>query len=411
MSKNNLTIPNGWQSQKLGFFGTCIRGVSYSPENLRAQKDDSSIILLRSNNIKDGQLNLKDIQVVSNEKVKKDQIIKKEDVFICMSNGSKNLVGKNVMLKTDLQDYTVGAFCALYRILRKNSVNANFVEQLFQSNQYISQIQEALQGSSINNLKNSQIEDLSFLFPSIDEQEKISEILLSVDDEIKKMDAIISETGKLKTGLMNNLFTKGVGHGKFKGTKTGIVPEEWTTRPMEDLVEIRSGDSPSSFKFVNEGYPFFKVDDMNYSDKFMIDSDLFFSGYKKDLMPKGMIVFPKRGASIFLNKVRILGCDSYFDTNVMGLIAKKEVDNIFLYYFINFIGLSKFADTTSIPQINNKHIFAIEINLPSFDEQKKIAAILSITDEKIAISKKLKAKLLELKKGLMTDLLTGKNRV
>jgi len=49
--------------------------------------------------------------------------------------------------------------------------------------------------------------------------------------------------------------------------------------------------------------------------------------------------------------------------------------------------------------------------VPEYVEQKKIAEILSIVDEKILVNKKLKEKLTLLKKGLMQDLLSGKVRV
>jgi len=92
-------------------------------------------------------------------------------------------------------------------------------------------------------------------------------------------------------------------------------------------------------------------------------------------------------------------------------ITGKEIFNEFLYYFILYIGLEKFADTTSIPQINNKHIEPIKIALPGMKEQKQIAEILTSVDDKIQINKKLKNKLTKFKKGLMQDLLTGKVRV
>ncbi len=257
----------------------------------------------------------------------------------------------------------------------------------------------------------SQYQEQDIVIPLLVEQKKITEILSTVDNEIDKIYKLVSETVKLKNGLMNNFFTKGIEHKKFKKTKIGMAPYEWNECMLGDLIEIRSGESPSGFNFTTEGHPFFKVNDMNYSSKYMLNSELLFLKYKKNLMPKGMVVFPKRGASIFLNKVRILGCDSYFDTNVMGLISKKEIYNEFLYYFIDFVGLSKLADTTSIPQINNKHILPLNINLPNLSEQKKIAEILITIDKKISISNELKNKLIELKKGLTSDLLSGKVRV
>ncbi len=239
------------------------------------------------------------------------------------------------------------------------------------------------------------IKELEVLLPPIFEQKKIAEILGAVDEEIAKTDEIIAATEKLKRGLAAGFFNK-------KG-KTVL---------LGDFVEIRSGDTPSGFEFEVDGmYPFYKVEDMNKSQKYLIPTRFHFNKYDKPLMPKGMVVFPKRGAAIYTNKVRILSADSYFDTNVMGLITKKGLNNEYLYYLLTHIGLSQFADTTSVAQINNKHIQPLAITLPDEKIQIEAAEVLSSVDEKVAVNMKIRDELAQLKKGLMQDLLSGKKRV
>ena len=193
----------------------------------------------------------------------------------------------------------------------------------------------------------------------------------------------------------------------YKITEIGEIPEEWEVSRLEDKVDIRSGNSPTEFELMEVGkYPFFKVDDMNYTTKYMSIAKVYFNECRYKLMPKGMVVFPKRGASIFTNKVAILEDEGYFDTNTMGLICKNGLQNEFLFYQLKFIGLERFADTTAIPQINNKHINPLIIPIPNFSEQEKIAAILSTVDEQIDNVDGLIEKNKELKKGLMQKLLT-----
>jgi type I restriction enzyme, S subunit len=190
------------------------------------------------------------------------------------------------------------------------------------------------------------------------------------------------------------------------------IPTGWQQVKLGDFVDIRSGDSPSMFNFIDSGiYPFYKVEDMNYSEKYITTSRYHFNEYQKPLMEKKMVIFPKRGAAIFTNKVRILSKEAFFDTNIMGLLVKKGLDGEFLYYLLKRIGLSQFADTTSVAQINNKHIIPLCINLPPLPEQNRIVSVLETWDKateklnkKIAIKK-------QIKKGLMQDLLTGKKRL
>lgn len=84
------------------------------------------------------------------------------------------------------------------------------------------------------------------------------------------------------------------------------------------------------------------------------------------------------------NKIRILGSDSYMDTNMMAL--ETNVTNVdFLYTFIARTGLFKIADTSTIPQINNKHIESYRISLPAEKEQIKIGNFFKQLDEVIAL--------------------------
>ena len=56
-----------------------VRGVSYKPEDLRDKLDDTSIILLRANNIDDGRINFDDVVYVDRKKVSNDQLLQKEN--------------------------------------------------------------------------------------------------------------------------------------------------------------------------------------------------------------------------------------------------------------------------------------------------------------------------------------------
>src|SRR5437660_417524 len=90
----------------------------------------------------------------------------------------------------------------------------------------------------------------------------------------------------------------------YKQTEVGMIPEDWHAQPLGPYVEIRSGESPSLFRFENDGTPYFKVEQLNNNSKYLEDTPYFFKGDKN--VRRGSLIFPKRGASILLNKVRIL---------------------------------------------------------------------------------------------------------
>src|SRR3989339_838546 len=175
---------------------------------------------------------------------------------------------------------------------------------------------------------------------------------------------------------------------------------------------IQSGDSPSLFDLESSGdYPYIKVDDLNNCSKYQVSARQFVRTQVKQPIPTGAILFPKRGAAILTNKVRIAHKPLYLDSNMMAIKAKdKIVTDEYLYYLITQQKLYKIADTSTIPQINNKHIIPYAISLPPIEEQIKISKILSFWDSAIEKTEQLINAKQKLKKGLMQQLLTGRKR-
>ena len=103
------------------------------------------------------------------------------------------------------------------------------------------------------------------------------------------------------------------------------------------------------------------------------------------------------------NKVRIMTVDGYIDTNMMALEPKNIYGN-FLYVVIDRIGLYKIADTSTIPQINNKHIEPYEITLPKTDEQQEIGEFFKSLDNLIILHERKLAHLQTQKKALLQQM-------
>lgn len=198
----------------------------------------------------------------------------------------------------------------------------------------------------------------------------------------------------------------------YKGrkiTEAGFIPQDWEASPLGELVEIHSGESPSKFQFLTEGTPYFKVEQLNNGAVFADSTPYFIKSSKKVLA--GSVIFPKRGASILSNKIRVLMHDSFMDTNLMALTCLHGLNGLYLYNQLTYRGLDSVADTTSIPQINNKHIIPYIIPLPNENEQTAIANALSDVDALIQELEKLIAKKQAIKTATMQQLLTGRTRL
>ncbi|MGU9119706.1 restriction endonuclease subunit S [Clostridium perfringens] len=395
-------IPNEWEVCRID--DLC----KVNSKSLNSKTEPNLVVnYIDIESVSTGKINNIKQMIFSQAPSRARRVVKKNDVIM---STVRPYLKAFVKVKSSLNNLVCSTGFAVLEV--NEGVNSEFVYQSILSNYFIEQIKNKMVGSNYPAVNSDDVKESKLILPSIQEQEKIAEILSTVDEQIENTEKLIQKNQELKKGLMQQLLTKGIGHTEFKKTEIGSVPIEWEIKNLEYLVEIRNGNSPSNFTLNETGkYPFFKVDDMNYTNKYLNKAKVYFDDCKYSLMIKGIIVFPKRGASIFTNKIAILNLNGYFDTNIMGLKCKDELINEYLFYYLKFIGLERFADTTAVPQINNKHINPLKIPIPSIIEQEKIVWGLDQIDGKIEQYKNKKEKLEYLKCGLMQDLLLGKIRV
>ncbi len=277
-----------------------------------------------------------------------------------------------------------GVMSPLYTVFRTHDVDEEYVEWFFKSSKWHNFMYfNGDTGARADRfaIKDSVFFEMPIPIPHIEEQQKIGAFFLNLDNLItlhqRKCDALKSA----KKYFLQNLFpSEGE---KFPKLRIDGFTDAWEQRKLGDDVVIISGDAPSKFDKGNELY--IKVDDLNYNLKYVTDSQSKVAMHKSiKKVPKGSVIFPKRGAAIITNKVRILAKDSYMDTNMMALFSER-IDTEFLYNVISNEGLYKIADTSSVPQINNKHIEPYEVMLPNLDEQRKIGKFFENIDSLITL--------------------------
>ena len=198
-----------WEVKRLGSLGVCLRGVSYDGSaDLFETKTPHSIMLLRANNVQNGEIVYSDVQHVRKERVKPVQCLKRGDVLVCMANGSRALVGKaGVFWDGDGSAYTFGAFMGCFRPAAGAAADG-YVPFLFQSDEYRNQLSVILSGSAINNLAPSQILGFSFKLPvDYSEQQAIAAVLSDMDAEIQTLESRLAKARAVKEGMMQNLLT------------------------------------------------------------------------------------------------------------------------------------------------------------------------------------------------------------
>ncbi len=382
-----------WEERKFSNLAEVRRGLTYKPSDVQKY----GIRVLRSSNIAEDTFLIKSDDVFVNKEAVKIDKVKNGDILITSANGSSRLVGKHALIEGIENDTVHGGFMLVARAEKPEFVNA-----IMSSSWYSKFINIFVSGGNgaIGNLSKSDLEDQKVYVPSEIEQTKIGLFFKGLDDTIALHQRKLDLLKEQKKGFLQKMFPKN--GAKIPELRFSGFADDWEERKLGDYVIIRSGWSPSNFDINNNANNLFiKVDDLNYSTRVQEESQVkvnILSKYKK--MKKYSTIFPKRGAAIMTNKVRMLGEDSYMDTNMMAL-EPKGIDPEYLYTFINKTRLYKIADTSTIPQINNKHIEPYLLLIPSLEEQHKIGSFFKQLDGTIALHQRKLDLLKEQKKGFL----------
>lgn len=219
--------------QRLGDYIDQIRGVSYKPADVR--DENSGIAILRANNIQD-KVDLSDLVYVDENKVSDVQFLKKGDVLICASSGSKNLVGKAVLIPNDM-NASFGAFCKVVRIKQISEVNSDFIRMFFLSKNYRNAIAECSIGANINNIKSDHLNGLGINIPNYDIQCSAVDYLTKLKQAIDLKRKQLEDLDELVKSKFQEMF------GDV------MLPEsKWEQTTFGKAFDICSGGTPSTSK-------------------------------------------------------------------------------------------------------------------------------------------------------------------
>lgn len=246
-------LQKNWIISYLSEVASLIRGVSYDKSDL-GTNDNAHTALLRANNIQDGNLIFDDMQYVLSTVVDETQHMRKFDILIAMSSGSKKLVGKTAQYMDNENYLTFGAFCS---VVRPNQyINPKFLGFFFQSDDYRKVVSNASKGVNINNLKNSDITNIEIPLPPLAEQgrivAKIEELFAGIDAGVENLKAVKNQIA---------LYRQSVLKSAFDGTLYKTT--EWNIDVLKNLCSVISdGDHQPPPKAKN-GIPFIMISNIN----------------------------------------------------------------------------------------------------------------------------------------------------
>lgn len=411
-------IPEGWQKISLGEIGTTLSGLTgKTKENFGHGKP----FIPYMNVFKNSHIDKDFVNLVELQDDETQNRLQYGDYIFTTSSETPEEVGMSTVVNTDLGEAYLNSFCFIFRPERK-VLDPDFGGYLFRGPDFRKEISTFAKGSTRYNLSKRDFLGVEILFPESElEQKKIAEILFTVDAQIKETEKVISKSEKLKEGLMSQLLTRGIGHSEFLSSDVGEIPKGWSVLKLSEIATITRGGSPRPIEeFIttdDDGLNWLKIGDIEPGAKYITRTGqkIKRSGLSKTtLVHDGDFILSN---SMSFGRPYIMKIDACIHDGWLAFkdIKTNLVSAEFLYYLLSSKVLQKafwaVAAGSGVKNLKRESVSNILVALPTVDEQKKIAEAFSRVDAKISIDREIRDKLLLLKKGMMSDLLSGKKQV
>lgn len=311
----------------------------------------------------------------------------------------------------------------------------NFLFQLMQGDGVFSTVEALSYGTKMPRVSWSDLADIVVGVPPLSEQRHIAAILTAVDDKLDVIARQIETTQTLKQGLVQTLFSRGVGtqdadgrwvpHAEFKDSELGKIPVTWEAAPLGELIEKLmdfrgrtpkklgmdwgGGTIPAlSANNVRAGY-------IDFDRECYLGSEQLYAAWMvQGDTQRNDLVFTMEAP---LGNVAVIPDDRKYilSQRVVLLRANKRVNHSFLFQYLRSDTFGKILDSnatgTTAKGIQQKRLVQLPVVVPGLEEQAYIANVLEAIDGKLSALAAKQSHHQDLKRGLMQKLLTGEWRV
>ncbi len=296
--------------------------------------------------------------------------------------------------------------------------------------QGVEDLRKLTQGTSINGIVRKDLLNYPLDLPPLTQQHQIAEILSTLDEAIEQTEALIAKQQRIKTGLMQDLLTRGIDeHGnlrseqthQFKDSPLGRIPADWEVKELNDLVDesitygiVQAGPN------IGDGIPYIRTGDMAGEtvqvSQLLRTSPKIAKSYKRSSIYPGDIIFALRATVGKVLPVNEELSGANLTQGTAKISPRDSVDSIFLLWAMctsqvqNAIRLEQKG--TTFMEITLGDLRRIKLALPKEKyEQSVIGERLNLQERLRRDFLQQKRKLQSTKTALMQDLLTGKRRV
>ncbi|WP_299289692.1 restriction endonuclease subunit S [uncultured Mucilaginibacter sp.] len=264
-------------------------------------------------------------------------------------------------------------------------------------------------GSTFPEISKIEIEQIVISLPSLPEQKRIASFFTVLDQKLTKLKQKKNLLAQYKKGVMQQLFSQAL---RFKADDGKDFPD-WERKKLGEVGEFKNGINKSAEDF-GHGFPFVNLMDVFGKQTISnLNLDLV-NATKTELqlydLKKGDILFIRSSVKKSGVGETSLILEDLPDTVFSGFLIRFRDERINLninfkkYCFANKNfreSLISLSTTSANTNINQESLKSLEIAIPVFEEQTKIANFLSAIDEKINQTQTQIQKTEHYKKGLL----------
>ena len=359
------------------------------------KKVESGVLLVTAKNIKQGYLDYSASQEFIEESAFDDVMrrgkVELNDVLITTEAPLGNVASVD---RTDI---------ALAQRVIKYRGKIGLLDNLFLKQKFLSEsFQEILKskatGGTVQGIKGSVLHQIPLIVPSKEEQTKIASFLSAVDEKISQLTKKHQLLSQYKQGMMQKLFSQQI---RFKADD-GSEFEEWEEKQLDDVCHFINGRAYKQTEWEKEGTPVIRLQNLTGSGKEYYYSTLNLPDhqycYNNDLLYMWSATF----GPIFWQ-----GEKAIFHYHIWKVeVEPQQLDKQYMYYLLDEMTekMKSSLNGSTMLHVTKQGMESTKKNLPSIEEQTKIANFLSAIDQKIdVVSEQLEqAKLW--KKGLLQQM-------
>ena len=251
-----------WKEYKLGDICTKI-GSGATPKGGKEAYLGGNISLIRSQNVldftfsEDGLANINDEQANKLKNVE----VKENDVLLNITGDS---VARACIVPNTILPARVNQHVTIIRGDNSVILNEFILYALQYKKQYLLSISQG--GGTRNALTKKMIEDFMIKLPSLPSQQKIANILSSLDDKIEVNRRINEQLEELAGALFKSWFVdfEPFKDGEFVDSELGMIPKGWKVGDIYEHMNVIYGApyKSSVFNDKGDGLPLIRIRDL-----------------------------------------------------------------------------------------------------------------------------------------------------